>query len=197
MWEPDNFGWGSLFLFFQWISGSFVPILFLRQLATSKKGITVRGRRIHIFDAKVLNFVEFPEIIHSFYINEIHILTSIFLSINGATRILNLNLILMVLNLFFCKILCIYLCLSISVLKRCHIVINILFWLLASSLLFLNCSDNLNLTVFTKCVLTKCMKLYCNVLKAGKKSCNYDSRDYSNAFMGNLLVIVQISKWQN
>ena len=35
--------------------------------------------------------------------------------------------ILMVLSLFCCKILCIYLCLSISVSKRCHNVINIYF----------------------------------------------------------------------
>ena len=49
--------------------------------------------------------------------------------------------ILVVLNLFCCKILCIYLCLSISVSKSCHIVISIFFWLLASSMvLFLNCS---------------------------------------------------------
>ena len=34
---------------------------------------------------------------------------------------------LMVLNLFCCKILCTYLCLSISVSKSCHIVINIFF----------------------------------------------------------------------
>ena len=32
-----------MLLFFQWISGSFVLILFLRQLSTSKKGITVGG----------------------------------------------------------------------------------------------------------------------------------------------------------
>ena len=48
---PDQFGWGSLFLIFQWISGLFVFILFLRQLSTSKEGITVGGWRIHIFGA--------------------------------------------------------------------------------------------------------------------------------------------------
>ena len=40
---PDNFDWDSLFLFFPWISGSFVLILFLRQLSTSKKGVKVGG----------------------------------------------------------------------------------------------------------------------------------------------------------
>ena len=56
-----------------------------------------------------------------------------------SSRILSLNLILMVLNWFWCKILCLYLCSSISVSKNFHIVIIILFWLLPSSLvLFLN-----------------------------------------------------------
>ena len=32
-----------MFLFFQWISGSFVLTLLLQQLSTIKKGITVRG----------------------------------------------------------------------------------------------------------------------------------------------------------
>ena len=41
--EPDNFGSDSMFLFFQWISGSFVLTLLLQQLSTIKKGITVRG----------------------------------------------------------------------------------------------------------------------------------------------------------
>ena len=40
-----------MFLFFKWISGSFVLILFLWQLSTSKKGITVGGWGIHIFGA--------------------------------------------------------------------------------------------------------------------------------------------------
>ena len=105
----------------------FVLILFLRQLSTSKKGITVGGWGVQIFGEKVLNFVELPEKIRFFLIYGIHILVLIFSSINGASRILNLNLILMVLELFCCEILCIYLCLSISVLKTCHIVINIFF----------------------------------------------------------------------
>ena len=116
-----------MFLFFQWISGPFVLYLFLRQLSTSKKGITVGGWGIHIFGAKVLNFLELPEIINFFSIYGIHILVSMFSSINGASRILNLNLILMVLNLLCCKELCIYLCLSISISNSCHIVINIFF----------------------------------------------------------------------
>ena len=114
-------------LIFSVVSGSFVLILFLRQLSTSKKGVTVEGWGIHIFGAKVLNFLELPEIIYFSHIYETHILVSIFSSINGASKILNLNLKLMVLNLFCCKILCIYLRLSISASKSCHIVINIFF----------------------------------------------------------------------
>ena len=94
--------------FFQLISASFVPILFLRQLSTSKKETTIAGWGIHIFGAKVLNFLELPEIIHFFHIYEFHIFESIFSFVNGASRILNLNLILMVLNLCCRKILCIY-----------------------------------------------------------------------------------------
>ena len=41
--EPDNFGSDSMFLLFQWISGSFVLTLLLQELSTIKKGITVRG----------------------------------------------------------------------------------------------------------------------------------------------------------
>ena len=98
-----------------------------QQLSTSKKGITVGEWGIHIFGAKVLNFLELPETIFFFHIYGIHVLVSIFSSINGAGRILNLNVILMVLNLFCCKILSIYLRLSICASKRCHIVIYI-FW---------------------------------------------------------------------
>ena len=96
-----------------------------------------------------------PEIVSFCHIYGIYILVSIFSFINGASRILHLNLVLMVLSFLCCKILCIYLCLSISVSKICHIVINIF----ASRLvLFLTCSsffDNLSLTVLTKCVFTK------------------------------------------
>ena len=98
--EPENFGWGSLFLFIQWILGSFVLILFLRQLSTSRKRITIGGWGIQIFDWKVLNFLELQ---------------------------IELSKILMVLNLFCCEILCMYLCLRISISKICHIVINIFF----------------------------------------------------------------------
>ena len=108
--EPDNFGSHSLFLLLQWISSSVVLILFLRQLSASEKRIKVGGWVIHIFSAKILKFLELPEKIHFFRICETHILMSIFSSINGASRILNLNLILMVLNLFCCKILRMYLC---------------------------------------------------------------------------------------
>ena len=69
-----------------------------------------------------------PEIIHFVQIYGIHVLIFIFSSINSASRILILNLILMVLNLFCCILLCIYLRLSISVSKSCHIIINI-FWI--------------------------------------------------------------------
>ena len=148
-------GWGSLFLFFQWIPDSFVLILFLRQLSTSEKWMTLGGWKIHIFGTKVLNFLGMPEIVNFCHIYGIYILVSIFSFINGASRILHLNLILMVLSFLCCKILCIYLCLSISVSKICHIVINIF----ASRLvLFLTCSsffNNLSLTVLTKCVFTK------------------------------------------
>ena len=95
---PDQFGWGSLFLIFQWISGLFVLILFLRQLSTSKEGITVGGWRIHTFGA-ILYFLQWRNIK------------------------LCQSRILMVLNLFCGTILCMYLCLSISVLKKfsyCH-----------------------------------------------------------------------------
>ena len=106
---------------------SYFSVDFRLILSTSKKGTTVGGWGIHIFGVKVLSFLELPEVIHFFHIYGIHILVSIFSSINSASRILNLNLILMLLNLFCCKILCIYLYLSISVLKGCHIVINIFF----------------------------------------------------------------------
>ena len=69
-------------------------------LSTSKKRIAVGGWGIHIFGVKVLSFLELPEVFHFFHIYGIHILVSIFSSINGASRILNLNLILLVLNLF-------------------------------------------------------------------------------------------------
>ena len=62
--------------------------------------IVVGGWGIHIFGAKVLNLIELPEIIDFFYIYEINISVSIFSSITGASRILNLNLILMVLYFF-------------------------------------------------------------------------------------------------
>ena len=67
--------------------------------STSKKRITFARWGIHILGAKVLNFLELPEIIHFLHIYKIHILVSIFSSINGASRILNLNLILMVFSL--------------------------------------------------------------------------------------------------
>ena len=90
-----------------------------------------RRQRLEDWDpyicVKVLNFLELPETIHFFHIYGIYILVSIFSSINGACRILNLKLILMLLNLFCCKLLCISLCLSISVSKSCHIIINIFF----------------------------------------------------------------------
>ena len=60
--------------------------LFLQQLLTSKKGITAGKWGIHIFGAV--------------QIYGIHIMVSIFSSINGASRILNFNLILMMLNWF-------------------------------------------------------------------------------------------------
>ena len=41
--ELDNFGSDSTFLFFQWISGSFILTLLLQELSTIKKGISVRG----------------------------------------------------------------------------------------------------------------------------------------------------------
>ena len=50
------------------------------------------------------NLLELPQIAPP-NIYGIHILVSIFSPINGTSRILNLNLILMVLNLFCCKIL--------------------------------------------------------------------------------------------
>ena len=59
---------------------------------------------------------------HFFHICGIHIMIYIFSSINGAYKFLNLNMMLLVLNLFCCKILCIYLCSSISV-SNSHIVI--------------------------------------------------------------------------
>ena len=95
---PDQFGWGSLFLIFQWISGLFVLILFLRQLSTSKEGITVGGWRIHI-------------------------LVQYHISFNDEHQTMSKPKILMVLNLFCGTILCIYLCLSISLSKKfsyCH-----------------------------------------------------------------------------
>ena len=95
---PDQFGWGSLFLIFQWISGLFVLILFLRQLSTSKEGITVGGWRILI-------------------------LVQYHISFNDEHQTMSKPKILMVLNLFCGTILCIYLCLSISVSKKfscCH-----------------------------------------------------------------------------
>ena len=108
--------------------------------------MTVGGWEIHIFGTKELNFLGMPEIVNFCHIYGIYILVSIFSFINGASRILHLNLILMVLSFLCCKILCTYLCLSISVSKICHIVINIF----ASRLvLFLTCSsffDNLSLT---------------------------------------------------
>ena len=79
---------------------------FQAQLSTNKKGIVVGGRGIHIFGVKVLNFLELPEIVNFFHMYGINILVSIFSSINGASRILNLNLILMVLNFFCCKVMC-------------------------------------------------------------------------------------------
>ena len=79
-------------------------------------------------------FLELQEISHFFHIYGIHILVSIFSSTNGASRILILNLILIVMNLFCSKILCIYLYLGISVSKSCHIAYNIFFELLTSSL---------------------------------------------------------------
>ena len=81
------------------------------------------------------------------------------ISFNDRTSDMSKPKILMVLNLLCRKILCIYLCLSISVSKSCQIVINICFCLLAYSVVLpLNCKffDNLNLPVFLpKCALTE------------------------------------------
>ena len=97
-----------------------------------------------------------------------------FSSINGASRILNLNLILIALNLFCYKVLWIYLRFKHFYLKKLSYCHQYIFWLLASSLrlslIFLNCSwffDNLNLNVPTKCVLTK------KSVSMSKLGCNY------------------------
>ena len=115
--------------------------------------------RSRIFDAKVLNFLELPKIIHFPHIYGIHTLLSIFPSINGASRILNVNLILMVLTCFAVNTVYIYLCLSISVLKSCHIVIDIHLDCLHPTWCFSYIAfiffDNLSLTVLTKYVITK------------------------------------------
>ena len=84
-----NFGWGSLFLFFQRISDSFVLVLFLWQLPTTKKWIMVEGLEIHTFGAKVLNFLELPEITNFLHIYRIHI----WYPYCHPLMILNLNLL--------------------------------------------------------------------------------------------------------
>ena len=81
----------------------------LATTVNKQKGDNRWRKEVHIFGAKVLNFLELAGIIHFFHIYRIHVLLSIFSFIDGVSRIINLNLILVVLNLFCCKVLCIYL----------------------------------------------------------------------------------------
>ena len=150
--------------------------MFLQQLSTRKKGIINGGWEIHIFGVKVLNLLEMPEIIHFFHICGIHIIY-IFSSINGAYKFLNLNMMLLVLNLFCCKILCIYLCSSISV-SNSHIVIIFFdclhlacccFWIILN---FLNIWASLVLTKYVRS--KKIVKAEKNKNSNVGRGCPYD-----------------------